>query len=153
MIEQLLELEEGFRSEPYYCSEGYPTIGIGTKIGPKGAPLEHYCLTVTKRVAYIMLEDDLASIRNSLVKYRWYVDLDHARQVIIKSMSYQMGVSGVLKFKKMIAALEAKNWEEASKQALDSRWAKQTPGRAKRHSEVLLTGNFKDVEEYIGIDS
>lgn len=39
-IIQLIQIEEGYREKAYYCSEGYPTIGTGHKIGPKGAPLE-----------------------------------------------------------------------------------------------------------------
>ncbi len=31
----VLQFEEGFRAKAYHCSEGYPTIGIGTKLGPK----------------------------------------------------------------------------------------------------------------------
>ena len=47
-------------------------------------------------------------------------------------MAYQLGVNGVLKFKKMIEALRSKDYKEASKQGLDSLWAKQTPQRANR---------------------
>jgi len=31
----MLAKEEGFRAKPYYCSENYPTIGYGEKIGDK----------------------------------------------------------------------------------------------------------------------
>ncbi len=147
MINKLLAYEEGFRAKPYYCTEGFPTIGIGTKIGPKGAPLDMYQFTVTKKVAEAFLEEDLRSVREKLIKHRWYIDLDEDRQAIIKSMAYQMGYSGLMKFKKMIAALENKEWAEASLQALDSRWSKQTPGRAKRHANVLAGSKIKDVYE------
>ena len=36
-ITSLLQYEEGFREKPYVCSEGYPTVGTGIRIGPKGA--------------------------------------------------------------------------------------------------------------------
>ena len=145
MIFELLKFEEGYRERPYHCSEGYPTIGIGTKIGPKNADLTLYQFKVSESVAKMMLDDELMSIRKELVKHRWYTDLDSHRQDIIKSMCYQMGVAGVFKFKKMIKALEVKDWEEAARQALDSLWAKQTPDRAKRHADVLLTGDLDGV--------
>lgn len=153
MIEQLLEIEEGYREKPYYCSMGYPTIGIGTKIGTKGAPLEQYCFSVSKRVAYAMLNDELASIRSKLVSYRWYTELNTDRQVVIKSMAYQLGIPGLFKFKNMIKALEVKDYDLASIEALDSLWSKQTPARAQRHARVLCAGKIHSVEEYAGIDS
>ncbi len=141
----LLKFEEGYREKAYYCSEGYPTIGIGTKIGPKGAPLEHYTLRVSEALSLCMLNEEVKSIRDQLVKFSWYRNLDEDRQIIIKSMCYQMGVSGVLKFKKMIAALEKEDYKTASIEALDSRWAKQTKSRASRHSMVLSNGNLTEV--------
>jgi lysozyme len=141
----LLKFEEGYRERVYYCSEHYPTIGIGTKLGSKNAPLEHYTFTVSEKVAKAMLDDEVSSIVKLLVGYRWYTQLDENRQTIIKSMAYQMGVSGLLKFRNMIAALEAQDWQRAHDQALDSRWARQTPKRANRHADVLLTGDLESV--------
>jgi lysozyme len=142
MIEKLLEFEEGYRDKPYYCSEGYPTIGIGKKIGPKHASLSMYKFTCSREVAYMWLSEELKDIRKQLINYSWYVNLNSDRQDIIKSMAYQLGVSGLMKFKKMIAALEDKDWEEAEKQALDSKWARQAPLRAVRHASVLKTGTL-----------
>lgn len=142
MIFELLKFEEGYQEDPYHCSEGYPTVGIGTKIGPKNADLDLYQFTISESVAREMLVDELVSIREELVKHRWYTQLDESRKYIIQSMCYQIGIAGVFKFKKMIKALEVKDWEEAAKQALDSRWSKQTPDRANRHADVLRSGNF-----------
>lgn len=147
MLFKLLKFEEGYREKAYFCSEGYPTIGIGTKLGPKGAPLSNYTMVVTEHAAKALLDDEVKKIRNELVKLRWYIELDSDRQTIIKSMCYQMGVSGVLKFKKMIAALERSDFAEAARQALDSRWAKQTVARAERHAAVILTGNLMETYE------
>lgn len=149
MLFELLKFEEGYRERAYHCSTGYPTIGIGTKLGPKGSPLSNYTMVVTEHAAKALLDDEVKKIRNELVKRRWYVELDSDRQTIIKSMAYQMGVGGVLKFKKMIAALEHGDYQEAANQALDSRWAKQTPKRARRHAEVLESGKL--METYKGL--
>lgn len=147
MLFKVLKFEEGYREKAYHCSEGYPTIGIGTKLGPKGAPLSNYTMVVTEHAAKALLDDEVKKIRNELVNCRWYIELDSDRQTIIKSMCYQMGVSGVFKFKKMIAALERGDYNEASLQALDSRWAKQTVARAERHAAVLATGNLMQIYE------
>ena len=48
-----------------------------------------------------------------------------------------MGVSGFSKFKKTIKYLADKNYDKASKEMLDSRWARQTPNRAIRLSNIV----------------
>jgi lysozyme len=141
----LLKFEEGYRAYPYICSEGYPTVGIGTKIGPKGASLDNYLFTVSKNVAKAMLEDDVQKVIECLARAEWYIYLNKDRQIIIQSMVYQMGSLGVAKFKNMIAALSAKDWQRAHDEALDSLWARQTPERAKRHAQVLLNGDLMEV--------
>lgn len=152
-IAQLLAFEEGFRAEPYYCSEGYPTIGIGQKIGRKGDPLECYTFTVSLEVAEAMLESELEGVNNYLDKKirempfaRW----DQPRDVILQSMAYQLGTTGLDKFKNMWKAIDLGDWGTAAKEALDSRWAKQqTPDRASRHAEVLRTGDWSAYEGLI----
>ena len=57
-------------------------------------------------------------------------------------MSYQLGVNGLLEFKRMIAAIVNENYEQAAREAMNSKWQKQTPARVKRHANVLMTGSF-----------
>ena len=54
-------------------------------------------------------------------------------KILIIEMIFQLGKTGVSKFRNMWKALAENppNYEEASIQMLDSRWAKQTPNRAK----------------------
>lgn len=138
----LIEKEEGFRAKPYHCSEGYPTVGIGKRIGPKNAPIIMYEFEVSRVIAKQWLNDEVEQILHTLTYHGWFRGLNSNRQSVIVSMSYQMGVNGLLKFKKMIQALKDGDYNEAKKQALDSRWAKQTPARAYRHAESLRTGKL-----------
>ena len=142
---QVLKFEEGYREKVYHCSEGYPTIGIGTKLGPKNAPLSNYTLTVSEPVANELLIQETYSALVRLKQEPWFNCLDHDRQIIIQSMCYQIGYMGVMKFKNMIAALIIGDYDGAAIQALDSRWAKQTPKRAHRHADVLRHGSLDDV--------
>lgn len=146
-ILELLEHEEGYRSKPYYCSEKFPTVGIGQKIGPKNANLDLYQFTVSRDVAYVWLGETVEKLQGQLssssaTMLAWK-NLNQARRDILTSMAYQMGFDGVCKFKKMIAAAERSDFSEMSRQALDSRWAKQTPRRANRHAEVIKTGTWE----------
>ena len=56
---------------------------------------------------------------------------------IIVEMVFQLGMSGVSKFKKMRTALENQDYAEASAQMLDSKWAKQTKNRAEHLAEIM----------------
>lgn len=158
MIENILEFEEGIRLKPYLDSEGYPTIGIGTKIGAKydkslGITQENYLalyqIEITEAIAKLWLEMRLSNKRNRLIEMPWFMKLNSARQDIIMSMAYQMGIHGLLKFEKMIAAAKAENYDAMADEALDSKWAHQTPNRAERHAIVLRTGKIESVTEYV----
>ena len=52
-------------------------------------------------------------------------------------MIFQMVFAGVGKFKNMIKALQNNDTKTASMEMLDSRWAKQTPNRAKELSDTM----------------
>ena len=58
-------------------------------------------------------------------------------QDVIVEMCYQMGINGFSKFKKTIDHLMRKDYKAASVEMLDSRWAKQTPNRAKKLSNQM----------------
>ena len=58
-------------------------------------------------------------------------DIDEVAQEILVEMVFQLGKSGVSKFRNMWKALSEKNYIGASYEMLDSKWAKQTPNRAK----------------------
>ena len=137
----ILGFEEGFRKAPYKCSEGYPTVGFGTKISDnKELNLKDLDIEVSRSQAREWLERDVDKIIHKIANSSnnvTFLSLDNDRRAIITSMAYQMGTYGLSRFKKMWAALEDGNWEEAGIQALDSLWAKQTPERAMRHAKIL----------------
>lgn len=138
----LLAYEEGFRSTPYLCSLGYVTVGIGTKLyDVPGADPRKFPIKVTRVQAEIWLNEEVdVKFRRIMAREdmgRIYEKLSDDRKVIILSMAYQLGVTSLSNFRNMWRALDKGDWAEAEKQALDSRWARQTPKRAKRHARVL----------------
>ena len=143
-ITSLLQYEEGFREKPYLCSEGYPTVGTGIRIGPKGADLKNYEFTVPREVDAVWLQSILNSTMRSMLSNERIAKamnvLDEARTAVLVSMAYQMGVGGLAQFKNTLYLVETKQFEEAAKAMLDSKWARQTPNRAKRHAEQMRSG-------------
>ena len=120
MLLEDIKAEEGFSAVVYKCTEGFDTIGYGTK------------MPITKEEAELLLEHRLKAMKAQLTSYLYDLDIKPEAWDILFNLAYQLGVNGVLKFKKMIEALRVKNYKEASKQGLDSLWAKQTPNRANR---------------------
>lgn len=132
----IIEQEEGWRPEPYYDHLGYPTVGYGFRLGKKNAPLPEFILP--KKAGEAWMQAVIDHIRSELAEeLSW---LNEARQAIIISMAYQMGVKGVLMFQDMWAAIRKGDWNQAAEDMLDSRWAKQTPARAHRHATVMAHG-------------
>jgi lysozyme len=137
---KLIELEEGWKEHPYRCSEGYPTVGYGFKIGEKDWPIPYFSLPKVAGDAW--LAELLNDIAYKLSNYTWYKQLNEPQRAVLISMVYQMGMSGVLKFKKMITALEQQDYVTAANEMLDSRWARQTENRANRHAIQLQSGDW-----------
>ena len=131
MIEQLVD-HEGLELHPYEDSLGIITIGVGRNLEERG---------ISEDEAFYLLANDIDIIWDELIKKHPIVeDLDDQRQMILLDMAFNMGVPRLGKFKKMWAAIEDGDMIEASKQALDSRWADQVGRRAERLAERLTSG-------------
>ena len=120
---------EGYRSRVYKCTEGYDTIGYGFAI--KDLELDE---DMAEEILLRKLEKLIKRVRS---KFDWLDSVPREVQGILVEMSYQMGLSNVSKFKKALHAMQMFQWKEAADEMLDSRWAKQTPNRAKELSDII----------------
>jgi len=125
MLLEDIKQEEGFSGTVYKCTEGFDTVGYGTR------------MPITKEEATLLLEYRLKAMKAQLTGYLYDIDIKDEAWDILFNMAYQLGVKGVLNFKNMIKALKDNDYKEASIQMLDSLWAKQTPNRAKRLSDRM----------------
>ena len=67
-------------------------------------------------------------------------------------MSYQLGLSGLSRFRKMIRAIDHMEFESAADEMLDSKWAREdTPHRAARHANVMRTGTLEVYDDLLDI--
>ena len=124
---ETLKQEEGFDGMPYEDKLGIPTIGYGTK------------LSLSEEEAELLLKHRLdKKILELNEKEPFFLELPQKAQEVIANMAYQLGVGGVLKFKKMWAALKKGDYQKAADEMLDSKWAReQTPNRAKKLAEIM----------------
>jgi lysozyme len=129
-----LEGDEGRVPYAHQDHKGYWTAGVGFLIDKdKGG-------RIPDAVIDFWL-DYLVKEREKQLDQRlpWWRTLSDARQRAILNMAWQLGVSGLLGFPKMLRALQAGNWGEAYLQALDSKWARvDTPARAQRVAAMFL---------------
>ena len=134
LIEQLKK-DEGFSTSAYKDTEGFLTIGYGRLIDKQKG------FGITKQEAEYLLENDVNKVLDDLARnIPFFYSLSEARQLALCNMCFQLGLSGLLKFKKMLAAMNSQDWQEAYNQAMDSLWATQTPQRAVRVATEILRG-------------
>ena len=127
-----IKSSEGFRSKVYQCTEGHDTIGYGFAIKD---------LVLSRDICDKILETKVAELKLIVnQKIPFIEDLPEEVQEVLYEMYYQMGNS-LFKFKKAIKHLEGKDYRLAAKEMLDSRWAVQTPNRAKKLSDIVKYAN------------
>ena len=120
---------EGYVEHVYDDSLGIPTIGYGFAI--KDLILqEDLCDEILLRKLRILG-------RSVMGKFPFFDSLPSDCKDVLMEMCYQLGVTGVSKFKKALKAMEDGDWEKAADEMLDSKWAKQTPNRAKEMSNIV----------------
>lgn len=148
-IVQRLVFHEGCVQHVYICPEGYKTIGVGRNIkkNPLTAEEKKVCGDyengITKNAAFYLLRNDIERVIVDCRKnISFFNSLDSERQYALLDMTFQMGINGVLRFKKMLRAMGVGDWEKAAHECLDSNYAKQTPVRAKRIAETIRIGKF-----------
>ncbi|HLJ87747.1 MAG TPA: lysozyme [Candidatus Angelobacter sp.] len=134
LITQLIR-DEGLRLKPYTDSKGILTIGYGRNLQAVG---------VTALEAEILLMNDIGSHTNALIcALPWTQRLDVARRAALVNMSFNLGLKGLLKFRKALAAIESGDYPLAAQQLLKSAWAEQVGGRACRIAKQIETGEWQ----------
>jgi lysozyme len=134
LVDQL-KRDEGLRLFPYVDTVGKTTIGYGRNITDVG---------ISSMEAESLLQNDIDHAKSSLEEaLPWTAGLDDARLGAITNMSFNMGVKGLMGFRKFLAAMQTGDWVTASAEMLDSKWAQQVRDRAKRLSQQILTGSWQ----------
>ncbi|AMG57743.1 glycoside hydrolase family protein [Pantoea vagans] len=142
----ILNFEEGYVESPYLDTLGFPTVAGGIRIGPKGASLSNYTFRVPRKVGdvwkQVIVDEKVLDMNSRPAIYAALKQCNPARADVLYSMAYQMGVDGLAAFKNTLVMISNGNFTGAAEGMLNSLWAKQTPARARRHSEVMRTGSY-----------
>lgn len=136
LIKEQLVRDEGKKYRGYRDTRGTWTIGIGHNV-ESGPPL-------TETAVDAIFEGDLRHVCDEIARrIPWALKLDPARHAVLVNMAFNLGLGGLLKFKKMLAAMEQGNWEEAAIECADPNYVKQVGARAIRLAEQLRTGKWQ----------
>lgn len=137
-ISNQLVRDEGEVLTEYKDHLGFSTIGVGRLIDKRRGG------GITKEESRYLLKNDIESrimgLRQSL---KFFDKLDEARQGVLINMAFQLGLAGLLGFKQTLALVEKGAYKEASKAMIQSKWATQTPARAKRMAQQMLSGEWQ----------
>ena len=133
LTEELIEeikREEGFVPVVYLDGKGKKTIGYGTLLEDG----------ISEAEAEMLLRHRLALMAEELERSRVgevYANLKADARRALLDMAYNMGVPGLLGFRKMWAALAEGDYAQAAEEALDSVYARELPARAGRVAERM----------------
>lgn len=127
-----LTLDEGEVLHEYKDSLGYSTIGVGRLIDKrKGGGITH------EEAMYLLDNDIEHKSKQVFVSLPWLKTHPDQVQRAIVNMAFQMGIDGLLGFKNTLTLIQSKKYKEAADNALKSKWATQTPNRAKRVTDMI----------------
>ena len=135
-LRDMLIRHEGCKLNPYYDSLGIQTIGVGRNLSRKPA--------ISYGEAMMMLDNDLDDAEHDLCNtFPWLVSKDDTvRHDVLVDMVFNLGIYRFKGFKKMIAAYEVDDYEEAARQMLDSKWARQVGKRADELAHMMSMGVY-----------
>lgn len=163
-----LRREEGVMHKAYKDHLGYWTIGVGRLIDERkggritadeearlvakqparlGKPWRDWVLT-DEEVDMLLAADIDRFVKalqsHSGLRPAWQaVQGNTARMVALLSMAFQMGEQGLAGFRNSLGLVAQGKFQDAASNMLLSTWAKQTPARAKRVTDMIATGRLK----------
>lgn len=130
-VRDLLKHHEKYMRFVYRCPAGYLTAGYGRNLETRG---------LTEEEADYLLANDVLEAIGHLRNEPYWLDLNEPRQAVLIDMVVNMGWGGFCEFKKMRAALKARNYTEAAAQMVDSKWYGQVGNRSKRLVGMMAHG-------------
>ena len=142
-LRKQLEIDEGVVHEIYLDHLGYPTFGIGHLVIESDPEHGKEVGTVISesRVAEAFESDIVGVLSDCETLYPDFGDLPEEAQQIIANMMFNLGRPRLSKFVGMKRGVDAKDWNSAADEMVDSRWYRQVGARAER-----LVNRMREIE-------
>ena len=132
-LKEMLIKNEGMELKLYRCGSQKLTIGAGRNIQDNGISIDE---------AELMLKNDMDGVFNDLNRnIPFWQSMPYNVRLVLADMCFNLGINRLLKFTKMLEALEERDFELAGEELLDSTYAKQVKKRADRNYRLVVGEN------------
>jgi len=143
MYEELkdrIKEHEGFRNTIYKDSLGFATIGYGHLVKEDDPFVEGH--TYSQKLLNDYFELDFTNAVMGAERLLGNQAMNYKAKCVIIEMVFQLGMTGVSKFKNTLKAVKEEDWDTAADEMLDSVWAEQTPERANELSSTMRSCKY-----------
>ena len=133
-LREEIEADEGCKYEVYLDHLGLPTFGIGHLVLDSDIEYGEPAGTIVSedRVSECF-NSDIGTVLSECERlYEDFPSLPEDVQRIIANMMFNMGYPRLSKFKGMKAGVDARDWQQAADEMVDSVWYRQVTNRAER---------------------
>ena len=127
-----LRVDEGVRFKPYRDTVGKLTVGVGRNLDDVGLSAEE--------VDYLLENDITTAERTARVLFPTFDKLTDARKAVLINLAFNLGMPRLAQFKKLRAAVQEGDWEQAAVEMGNSLWASQVGARATRLIKQMRQG-------------
>ena len=134
-VKNRIKKHEGFIAKVYLDSLGKATIGYGHLLTEEDDFVEG--VIYDKDILEAMFDKDFDKAKQGMEELVGTLDIAMAAKGIIIEMVFQLGKTGVSKFKNMFAALNEYDYTRAAEEMLNSAWYRQTPSRCEELSNLM----------------
>jgi GH24 family phage-related lysozyme (muramidase) len=134
-VKNRIKKHEGFVAKVYLDSLGKATIGYGHLLTEEDDFVEG--VIYDKDILEAMFDKDFDKAKQGMEELVGILDIAMAAKGIIIEMVFQLGKTGVSKFKNMFAALNEYDYTRAAEEMLNSHWYRQTPSRCEELSNLM----------------
>jgi len=133
-LREQLARDEGLKLTAYQDALGVWTLGYGHNLANP----------IPRAAAALILEADLDdALQQVRDRLSWSIDVPEARRAVLVNMAFNLGMAGLLGFRKFLVAAQAGDWGTAAREMLDSRWATQVGDRARRLADQMRDGVWR----------
>jgi lysozyme len=152
-LRQHIIANEGWRRDAYADSAGIPTVGVGFNLRRQDAPARIAALGLSydevaagtqrltdDQIDRLFTADLEATLAGVAALVPGFLALTLARRIALVDMAFNLGLGGLGRFKRLLAAIDRGDWEGAEAEIVDSLYFRQVPGRAKRNARAIRTG-------------
>ena len=142
---ELIKVFEGFKSKPYLCPAGKPTIGYGTTIYPNGRKVSLFDPPISEEKATEMLDINIQQIRKDILKLL-HIDVSENQINALISFVYNVGIGNF----KRSTLFKVINFDPKSGRVGEElrKWNKITVKGVKKVSKGLARRREKEIELY-----